>query len=85
MIMVADLEPLRFPVEVFEAMRATWPTEKPMSVRVSEQTGKKGLNEADLIEISETFAKAGCDLLDCSLATIPIRTCLWPDVPDPLG
>ena len=64
---------LRFPVEVFEAMRATWPTEKPMSVRVSGTDWKEGgLNEADLIEISETFAKAGCDLIDCSAGqTIP--------------
>ncbi len=26
---------LRYPLEVFTAMRAAWPTEKPMSVRIS--------------------------------------------------
>ncbi len=54
-------------------MRATWPIEKPMSVRVSGTDWKEGgLDEADLIEISETFAAAGCDLIDCSAGqTIP--------------
>ncbi|MBO0902243.1 bifunctional salicylyl-CoA 5-hydroxylase/oxidoreductase [Jiella sonneratiae] len=58
---------LRFPLEVFAAMRAVWPAEKPMSVRVSASDwAEGGISEADTIAISEAFAEAGCDLIDVS-------------------
>ena len=48
---------LRYPIEVFEAMRAVWPEEKPMSVRVSASDWKEGgLSEEDLIAISEAYS-----------------------------
>ncbi|MEX0283266.1 MAG: FAD-dependent monooxygenase [Paracoccaceae bacterium] len=64
---------LRYPLEVFEAMRATWPSERPMAVRVSGTDWKDGgLTEADLIAISEAFSAAGCDLIDVSAGqTVP--------------
>ncbi|SDE16325.1 FAD-dependent monooxygenase [Ruegeria marina] len=64
---------LRFPLEVFAAMRAVWPAERPMSVRVSGSDWKEGgLSEADLFTISEAFAAAGCDLIDVSAGqTVP--------------
>ncbi|MGB1387915.1 MAG: FAD-dependent monooxygenase [Paracoccaceae bacterium] len=58
---------LRFPLEVFAAMRAVWPNERPMAVRVSGTDWKPGgLTEEDLIAISEAFAEEGCDLIDVS-------------------
>ena len=64
---------LRYPLEVFEAMRAVWPAERPMAVRVSGTDWKEGgLTEGDLIGISEAFRNAGCDLIDVSAGqTIP--------------
>ena len=58
---------LRFPLEVFSAMRAVWPAERPMSVRVSGTDWKEGgLCEHDLLAIAEAFHLAGCDLIDVS-------------------
>lgn len=58
---------LRFPLEVFRAMRAAWPDDKPMSVRVSATDWKEGgLSPADSVAIAAAFAGAGCDLIDVS-------------------
>ena len=64
---------LRYPLEVFSAMRAVWPAERPMAVRVSGTDWKEGgLTEGDLIGISEAFRDAGCDLIDVSAGqTVP--------------
>jgi anthraniloyl-CoA monooxygenase len=58
---------LRFPLDVFEAMRAAWPKHKPMSVRISATDWcEDGLTAADSIAIAEAFAEAGADLIDVS-------------------
>lgn len=58
---------LRFPLEVFNAMRAAWPAEKPMSVRISATDWKEGgLSDADCLAIARAFAAAGADLVDVS-------------------
>ena len=58
---------LRFPLEVFAAMRAAWPAHKPMSVRVSATDWQEGgISEEEAIEIAEAFAEAGADLVDVS-------------------
>jgi anthraniloyl-CoA monooxygenase len=58
---------LRFPLEVFRAMRAIWPDEKPMSVRISATDWVDGgLTGDDAVEVARTFAEAGCDLIDVS-------------------
>ena len=64
---------LRFPLEVFEAMRAAWPAEKPMSVRLSASDWLDGgITEADVLAISQAFGAAGCDLIDVSAGqTVP--------------
>ncbi|WP_119275102.1 bifunctional salicylyl-CoA 5-hydroxylase/oxidoreductase [Phyllobacteriaceae bacterium SYSU D60010] len=64
---------LRFPLEVFQAMRRAWPVERPMSVRISASDWKPGgVSEADLFVIAETFRAAGCDLIDVSSGqTVP--------------
>jgi anthraniloyl-CoA monooxygenase len=64
---------LRYPLEVFKAMRAIWPVERPMSVRISASDWMEdGITEADTFAISQAFSKAGCDLIDVSAGqTVP--------------
>jgi anthraniloyl-CoA monooxygenase len=60
-------ERLRYPLEVFEAMRAAWPAALPMSVRISAQDWVDGgITAADAVEIAKHFKAAGADLIDCS-------------------
>lgn len=58
---------LRFPLEVFAAMRKVWPANRPMSVRLSAHDWVPGGNTPeDAIEIARAFKAAGCDLIDVS-------------------
>jgi anthraniloyl-CoA monooxygenase len=59
---------LRFPLEVFRAMRAAWPAERPMSVRISanDWMGDLGVTPDEAVEIGRAFAGAGADLIDVS-------------------
>ena len=58
---------LRFPLEVFRAMREAWPDDKPMSVRISATDWEDGgLTGDDAVEVARAFAEAGCDLIDVS-------------------
>jgi len=58
---------MRFPLEVFGAMRAAWPDEKPMSVRISATDwADGGLTGDDAVVVARSFAQAGCDLIDVS-------------------
>ena len=58
---------LRFPLEVFAAMRAAWPPDKPMSVRISATDwAEGGLSGDDSVRIAEALAEAGVDLIDVS-------------------
>ena len=58
---------LRFPLQVFAAMRAVWPDDKPMSVRLSATDWvDEGLSPEDSVAIARAFADAGCDLIDVS-------------------
>jgi len=58
---------LRFPVEVFAAVRAVWPQDKPMSVRISAHDWVDGgITADDAVEIARAFKAAGADMIDCS-------------------
>jgi anthraniloyl-CoA monooxygenase len=58
---------LRFPLEVFAAIREVWPNAKPMSVRISATDWKDGgITGEDSVKISRAFAREGCDLIDVS-------------------
>ena len=58
---------LRFPLEVFDALREIWPEDKPMSVRLSATDwADGGISEADVAAIARAFAAHGCDLIDVS-------------------
>jgi anthraniloyl-CoA monooxygenase len=59
---------LRYPLEVFRAMRAVWPQEKPMSVRISanDWAGDDGVTPEEAVEIARAFEAAGADIIDVS-------------------
>jgi anthraniloyl-CoA monooxygenase len=59
---------LRFPLEVFRAMRAAWPADRPMSVRISanDWMGDQGVTPDEAVLIGRAFAEAGADLIDVS-------------------
>lgn len=58
---------LRYPLEVFAAMRAVWPSERPMSVRISATDWVDGgITGEDAVEIARAFKAAGADLIDVS-------------------
>ena len=57
----------RYPLEVFRAMRAIWPAERPLSVRISAHDWAPGGNTADdAVAIARLFKAAGADLIDVS-------------------
>ncbi len=58
---------LRYPLEVFGAMRAVWPDDLPFSVRISAHDWVEGgITPTDAVEIARAFKEAGADLIDCS-------------------
>jgi anthraniloyl-CoA monooxygenase len=59
---------LRFPLEVFRAMRAAWPAESPMSVRISanDWMGDLGVTPDEAVAIGRAIWAAGADLIDVS-------------------
>ncbi len=58
---------LRFPLEVFNAMRREWPEDKPMSVRVSATDWMEdGLTPAESVGIARAFVDAGADIIHVS-------------------
>ncbi|WP_313353031.1 bifunctional salicylyl-CoA 5-hydroxylase/oxidoreductase [Paracoccus sp. (in: a-proteobacteria)] len=59
---------MRYPLEVFGAMRAVWPAEKPMSVRISanDWVGDDGVTPEEAVQIARLFAAAGADIIDVS-------------------
>lgn len=57
----------RYPLEVFTAMRAAWPADKPFSVRISAHDWAPGGNTPDdAVAIARLFKQAGCDVIDVS-------------------
>ena len=63
---------LRYPLEVFQAMRAVWAKSKPMSVRISahDWMGEDGNTEEDGVQIAKAFIAAGADIVDVSSGQI---------------
>ncbi|PQO24763.1 bifunctional salicylyl-CoA 5-hydroxylase/oxidoreductase [Rhodobacteraceae bacterium WD3A24] len=59
---------MRYPLEVFRAMREAWPAEKPMSVRISanDWAGDDGVTPEEAVEIAAMFRQAGADIIDVS-------------------
>ena len=59
---------MRYPLEVFHAMRAAWPANKPMTVRISahDWMGIDGITPDDAVQISALFKEAGADAINVS-------------------
>jgi anthraniloyl-CoA monooxygenase len=59
---------LRFPLEVYHAVRAVWPPAKPISVRISanDWVGGEGVTPEDAVEIARLLAGAGVDIINVS-------------------
>jgi anthraniloyl-CoA monooxygenase len=59
---------LRFPLEIFRAIRTVWPASKPISVRISahDWVGEDGVMPAESVEIARAFVEAGVDIIDVS-------------------
>jgi anthraniloyl-CoA monooxygenase len=58
---------LRYPLEVFNAVRAAWPQHLPMSVRISAHDWVEGgITPDDAVEVARAFKAAGADMIDCS-------------------
>ena len=59
---------ISFPLQVFDSVRAVWPKEKPMSVRISatDWVGEEGVTGNEAVEIAMIFKAHGCDLIDVS-------------------
>jgi anthraniloyl-CoA monooxygenase len=58
---------LRYPLEVFRAVRTAWPAHLPMSVRISAHDwAEGGITPADAVQIARAFKEAGADMIDCS-------------------
>jgi anthraniloyl-CoA monooxygenase len=66
---------MRFPLEVFDACRAAWPDERPMSVRVSAvDWAPGGTQPQDTVEVARLLAEHGCDAIDVSAGqTVPFQ------------
>jgi anthraniloyl-CoA monooxygenase len=65
---------LRFPLEVFHAVRAVWPEDKPISVRISAHDWTEdGINPAEAVAIARILQAAGVDICDVSAGQTSTR------------
>lgn len=66
---------MRFPLEVFHAVRAVWPQDKPISVRISanDWVGDEGITPTDAVAIARVLQDAGVDLCNVSAGQTTVR------------
>jgi anthraniloyl-CoA monooxygenase len=58
---------LRYPLEIFEHIRAVWPSNLPISVRISAHDWVEGgITPKEAVLIAKAFKQAGADMIDCS-------------------
>jgi anthraniloyl-CoA monooxygenase len=64
---------MRYPLEVFDAVRAVWPSQKPMSVRISATDWRPdGFSREDRLALASALKSHGCDIIDVSAGqTVP--------------
>jgi len=62
---------LRFPLEVFDSVRAVWPSHRPITVRISATDWYPGGNGVeDAVEIARAFSAHGADAIDVSTGQV---------------
>ena len=62
---------MRFPLEVFRAVREAWPEDKPVAVRISASDWMEdgsGVTPEESVEVAKMLKQAGLDLVDVSSA-----------------
>jgi anthraniloyl-CoA monooxygenase len=66
---------MRYPLEIFHAVRAVWPDDKPISVRISanDWVGDEGVTPAEAVEIAKMLQAAGVDICDVSAGQTSTR------------
>ncbi|MEZ5872927.1 MAG: bifunctional salicylyl-CoA 5-hydroxylase/oxidoreductase [Nitratireductor sp.] len=66
---------MRYPLEILAAMRAAWPQDKPVSVRISanDWVGEDGVTPEEAVEIARAFSQAGADIIDVSAGQTSTR------------
>ena len=66
---------MRYPLEVFRAVRAVWPAGKPISVRISasDWVGDEGIEPPDAVAIARILQDAGVDICNVSAGQTSIR------------
>jgi anthraniloyl-CoA monooxygenase len=66
---------MRYPLEIFQAVRAAWPAGKPISVRISanDWVGEEGIEPPDAVEIARMLQEAGVDICNVSAGQTSIR------------
>lgn len=62
---------MRYPLEVFDAVRAVWPDDKPMSVRISATDWVDGgFDGDDSLIVARALKEHGCDIIDVSTGQV---------------
>jgi anthraniloyl-CoA monooxygenase len=66
---------MRYPLEIFQAVREVWPAEKPISVRISanDWVGAEGIEPRDAVEISRMLQESGVDICDVSAGQTSVQ------------
>ncbi len=66
---------LRYPLEIFQAVREVWPDEKPISVRISanDWVGDAGITPEEAVKIAGYLKEAGVDICDVSAGQTSIK------------
>lgn len=73
---------MRFPLAVVQAVRETWPADKPLFVRVSAVDGLcNGMSIEDSVEFARNLRALGVDAVDCSSGGMPRRFAPTPALP----
>ena len=65
---------LRYPLDIFAAVRAVWPAHLPMSVRISAHDWVEGgMTPEQATEVARAFKAAGADMIDCSSGQVSVQ------------
>src|SRR6185436_7494923 len=66
---------MRYPLEVYHAIRAVWPEGRPISVRISanDWVGPEGVTPEEAVEIARLFGAAGVDIINVSAGQTTVR------------
>jgi len=66
---------MRFPLEIYQAVREVWPAEKPISIRISanDWVGDEGTTPEEAVRIARLLRDAEVDIVDVSAGQTSMR------------